>query len=233
MENANYYEENGLIHVSFQFFGKKDKGFWFHQPGICDGGWIISGHFDLNEKTYKVRYSEDGFAWSRLKSEISFEPKKNIDYIVYLGKTSRGMELRLKGNPFKYVVRPKTPEELEQERLERIRRSKELRKQRGLPDGEFIPDNIIPLIRLSNPTLIRDKIFTEFPKEAASKDSIYYVHDLDNYTVGEHAACISMAVDEIMKGGFGVQPESKKEETEFMLAKAFRSFCKKIFKKDE
>lgn len=226
MENANYYEENGLIHVSFQFFGKKDKGFWFHQPGICDGGWIISGHFDTNEKTYKVRYSEDGFACSRLKSEISFEPKKNIDYIVYLGKTRRGMELRLKGNPFKYVVRPKTPEELEQERLERIRRSKELRKQRGLPD------NVIPLIRLSNPTLIRDKIFTEFPKEAASKDSIYYVHDLDNYTVGEHN-CISMTFDETMKSGFGVQPESKKEETEFMLAKAFRSFCKKIFKKDE
>lgn len=142
------------------------------------------------------------------------------------------MELRLKGNPFKYVVRPKTPEELEQERLERIRRSKELRKQRGLPDGEFIPDNIIPLIRLSNPTLIRDKIFTEFPKGVTSKDSIHYVHDLDNYTVGEHD-CISMAFDEIMKGGFGVQPESKKEETEFMLAKAFRSFCKKIFKKDE
>ena len=232
MENANFYEENGLIHVSFQFFGKKDKGFWFHQPGICDGGWIISGHFDPKERTYKVRYSEDGFACSRLKSEISFEPKKNIDYIVYLGKTRRGMELRLKGNPFKYVVRPKTPEELEQERLERIRRSKELRKQRGLPDNEFTPDNLLPLIRLSNPTLIRDKIFTEFPKEAASKDSIYYVHDLDNYTVGEHD-CISMTFDETMKSGFGVQPESKKKETELMLAKAFKSFCKKIFKKDK
>lgn len=86
MENANYYEENGLIHVSFKFFGKKDKGFLFHQPGICDGGWIISGHFDPNERTYKVRYSEDGFAWSRLISEISFEPKRTSITLYILGK---------------------------------------------------------------------------------------------------------------------------------------------------
>lgn len=232
MENANYYEENGLIHVSFQFFGKKDKGFRFHQPGICDGGWIISGHFDPNERTYKVRYSEDSFACSRLKSEISFEPKKNVDYVVYLGKTKRGIELCLKDKPFKYVVRPKTPEELEQERLGRIRRSEELRKQRGLPDGEITPDALFPLIIPSNPTLIRNKNFTEFPKETSSKESIYYVHDLDNYTVGEHN-CLSMTFDEIINGGFGVYPEPKNEETEFMLAKAIKSFCKKIFKKGE
>lgn len=172
MENANYYEEDGLIHVSFQFFGKKDKGFYFHQPGICDGGWIISGYFDPNKKIYKVRYSEDSFVCSRLKSEISFEPKKNVDYVVYLGKTRRGKELRLKGSPFKYEVRPKTPEELEQERLERIRRSKELRKQLGLPDGEFTPEAIFPLIRRSNPTLIRNKIFTEFPKETPESNTL-------------------------------------------------------------
>ena len=68
--------------------------------------------------------------------------------------------------------------------------------------------------------------------DARRKDSIYYVHDLDNYTVGEHN-CISTTFDEIMKGGFGVQPESKEKETELMLAKAFKSFCKKIFKKDK
>lgn len=209
MKKANYYEENGLIHVSFQFFGKKDKGFWFHQPGICDGGWIISGHFDPNEKIYKVRYSEDGFAWSRLKSEISFEPKKNVDYVVYIGKTSRGRELRLKDSPFKYVVRPKTPEEQEQERLERIRRSKELRKQHGLPDGEITPEAIFPLVRMSNQTLIRNEIFTEFPKETDQKDSICYVHDLDNYATVEHN-CISMNLDESINGGFDVQPEPKK-----------------------
>lgn len=230
--DIEYYEEDGSLHFKFSNFRRRrNNDVGLHQPNIIDGGWIIKGNYNIFDGKYHVGYYEDSFACSEIQDEIAFEVEPKKEYIVYFDAKHR---LRLKGGQFTRTYRKPTPEEikarLEKEEEERKKRHEEYRKKYNIPPDVLLPDNFLPLIRLTNPQLIRNKIFTEFPKETNSKDSICYVHDLDNYTVGEHD-CISMTFDETMNGGFGVQPESKENETELMLAKAFKSFCKKIFKK--
>lgn len=70
--------------------------------------------------------------------------------------------MRLKGGQFTRTYRKPTPEEikarLEKEEEERKKRHEEYRKKYNIPPDVLLPDNFLPLIRLTNPQLIRNKI---------------------------------------------------------------------------
>lgn len=179
--DIEYYEENGSLHFKLSDFRRKrNNEFYLHQPNIIDGGWIIEGkHKRLDGKDwYYVTYLEDGFAWTNIEDEIAFEVEPEKEYIVYFDGKGR---LRLRNGDFKRTYHKPTPEEiqaqLKKEEEERKQRQEEYRKKYNIPPDVLLPDHFFPLIRLSNPQTVRDKIFTEFPKETSENDtlSIHYI----------------------------------------------------------
>lgn len=176
--DIEYYEEDGSLHFKLSNFRRRrNNEVWLHQPNIFDGGWIIKGNYSLLDGKYHVGYYEDSFAWSEIQDEIAFDIEPKKEYIVYFDAKNR---LRLKGGQFTRTYRKPTPEEikarLEKEAEERKKRHEEYRKKYNIPEDVQLPDVLIPLIRLANPQLIRNKIFTEFPKEIPESDSVPCIH---------------------------------------------------------
>lgn len=173
------YEVDGSLHFKFfNFRRKRNNDIGLHQPNVIDGGWIIEGRYNTSDGKYHVGYYEDSFACSEIQDEIAFEVEPKKEYIVYFDAKHR---LRLKGGKFTRTYRKPTPEEikarLEKEAEERKKRQEEYRKKYNISPDTLLPDNFLPLIRLTNPQLIRNKIFTEFPKETSESDTlnIHYV----------------------------------------------------------
>jgi hypothetical protein len=177
--DIEYYEEDGSLHFKFSNFRRRrNNDVGLHQPNVIDGGWIIEGNYNVFDGKYHVGYYEDSFAYSEIQDEIAFEVEPKKEYIVYFDAKHR---LRLKNGQFTRTYRKPTPEEikarLEKEAEERKKRQEEYRKKYNIPPDVLLPDNFLPLIRLTNPQLIRNKIFTEFPKETSESDTlnIHYV----------------------------------------------------------
>ena len=177
--DIEYYEEDGSLHFKFSNFRRRrNNDVGLHQPNIIDGGWIIEGNYNVFDGKYHVGYYEDSFAYSEIQDEIAFEVEPKKEYIVYFDAKHR---LRLKNGQFTRTYRKPTPEEikarLEKEAEERKKRQEDYRKKYNIPPDVLLPDNFLPLIRLTNPQLIRNKIFTEFPKETSESDTlnIHYV----------------------------------------------------------
>ena len=176
--DIEYYEEDGSLHFKFSNFRRKrNNDVWLHQPNIMDGGWIIKGNYNIFDGKYHVSYYEDSFAWTNLEDAIAFEVEPKKEYIVYFDAKNR---LRLKDGQFTRTYRKPTPEEiqaqLKKEEEERKKRQEEYRKEHNISPDVLLPDHFFPLIRLSNPQTVRDKIFTEFPKETSESDSVQYIH---------------------------------------------------------
>ena len=182
--DIEYYEEDGSLHFKFSNFRRRrNNDVGLHQPNVIDGGWIIKGRYDTSDVKYHVGYYEDSFACSEIQDEIAFEVEPKKEYIVYFDAKHR---LRLKNGQFTRTYRKPTPEEikarLEKEAEERKKRQEEYRKEHNIPADALLPDNFFPLIRLVNPQLIRNKIFTEFPKETSESDTLnthYVAKSLD------------------------------------------------------
>lgn len=174
-----YYKEDERLHFKFSNFKRKgNNDVYLHQPNIRDGGWIIEGNYNLLDGKYYVGYYKDGFICSEIQDEIAFDVGPKKEYIVYFDDKKR---LRLKGGQFTRTYRKPTPEEiqaqLEKEEEERQKRQEEYRKKYNIPSAfdVILPDHSLPLIRLSNPQMVRDKIFTELPNVTLGSDSVSYV----------------------------------------------------------
>lgn len=174
-----YYKEDEKLHFKFSnFIRKKDNDVYLHQPNIMDSGWIIEGNYNLIDGKYYVGYYEDSFIGSEIQDEIAFEVEPKKEYIVYFDDKNR---LRLKGGRFTRTYRKPTPEEIqaqfEKEAEERQKRQEDYRKEHNIPSAfdVLLPDHSLPLVRLSNPQTVRDKIFTEFLNETSESDSVHYV----------------------------------------------------------
>lgn len=177
--DIEYYEEDGSLHFKFfNFRRRRNNDVRLHQPSVMDSGWIIKGNYNVFDGKYHVGYYEDSFVCSEIQDEIIFEVEPKKEYIVYFDAKHR---LRLKNGQFTRTYRKLTPEEikvrLEKEAKERKKRQEEYRKKYNISPDVLLPDNFLPLIRLTNPQLIRNKIFTEFPKETSESDTlnIHYV----------------------------------------------------------
>lgn len=174
-----YYKEDERLHFKFSnFIRKKDNDVYLHQPNIMDGGWIIEGNYNLIDGKYYVGYYEDSFIGSEIQDEIAFEVEPKKEYIVYFDDKNR---LRLKGGQFTRTYCKPTPEEiqaqLKKEEYERQKRQEDYRKEHNIPSAfdVFLPDHPLPLVRLSNPQTVRDKIFTALPNVTLESDSVRYV----------------------------------------------------------
>mgnify|MGYP003297631943 CR=1 FL=1 len=177
--DIEYYKEDERLHFKFSNFKRKgNNDVYLHQPNIRDGGWIIEGNYNLLDGKYYVGYYKDGFICSEIQDEIAFDVGPKKEYIVYFDDKKR---LRLKGGQFTRTYRKPTPEEiqaqLKKEAEERQKRQEDYRKEHNIPSAfdVLLPDHSLPLVRLSNPQMVRDKIFTEFLKETSESDSVHYV----------------------------------------------------------
>lgn len=174
-----YYKEDERLHFKFSNFKRKgNNDVYLHQPNIRDGGWIIEGNYNLLDGKYYVGYYKDGFICSEIQDEIAFDVGPKKEYIVYFDDKKR---LRLKGGQFTRTYRKPTPEEiqaqLKKEAEERQKRQEDYRKEHNIPSAfdVILPDYSLPLVRLSNPQMIRDKIFTELPNVTLESDNVSYV----------------------------------------------------------
>lgn len=177
--DIEYYKEDERLHFKFSNFKRKgNNDVYLHQPNIRDSGWIIEGSYNLLDGKYYVGYYKDGFIGSEIQDEIAFEVGPKKEYIVYFDDKNR---LRLKGGQFTRTYRKPTPEEiqaqLEKEAGERQKRQEDYCKEHNIPSAfdVLLPDHSLPLVRLSNPQTVRDKIFTVFLNETSESDSVHYV----------------------------------------------------------
>lgn len=160
------------LEFKFTFLGKKKRRgendiYW--NDGIMDGGYYISGSYDANRGLYTVEFVHKGFAFDSTIDFILFKVEKGKEYTVYLDRY-RG-KLFLKGGNFKRWRKPEPEPESESDS-----------EPKTDAFGNYIPNHMLPLIRLANPQTVSDKIFTEFVEEVHTEDSIHYIKPTERST---------------------------------------------------
>ena len=158
------------LELKFTFLGRKKRRgesniYW--NDGTMDGGYSIRGTYDAKIDLYTVEFVHNGFASDETIDFIFFKVEKGKEYTVYLDKT-RG-KLFLKGGNFKRWRKPEPEPEYESDS-----------EPKTDAFGNYLPNHMLPLIRLANPQTVSDKIFTEFAEEVHTEDSSHYLKPLPN-----------------------------------------------------
>lgn len=143
--------------------GKKDKGFWWHTPGVMDGGIIVHGKME-EDKFYHITLLKDNFWGEEHLDEIKFKPEINKEYSVYMNKDYPN-KIYVGANYERVTY--KTPQEI----LGEFEKDIEVKNAESKKTAfeSLVPSQMMRLVRLANPQCVRDKIFSEFPIEAQNE----------------------------------------------------------------
>ena len=157
---------NGEVDLSFDVYwrGRKESEPlcmpYYHEPGIMDGGAVVASVFhviDNNHAVLKVYNCHDSFACDIVEYGITIPIEKSKHYIITWDENG----LPVCDQPFEVIDKlyPDPP--------------KENKQSDGF--GNVVPEPMMRLVRLAMPQTVRNKIFTEFPKDVPEGSVTYSV----------------------------------------------------------